>query len=165
MKNFKELDKRQVHEVESSILENWKKQNILDKTIENRKNASDWVFHDGPACVGAESVFSRVIGLFDGTDERHISVTDQVKQIVRTSGVTFRDGNDESEIGGNELIFDVIGIGKIILDLLHQFSGRTVWIQCFPQIGRPHFQVIHFSEEVLLLSEGQKRDRIEACEI
>ena len=39
--NFKELDKRPVHEVESSILENWKKQDILNKTIENRKNGED----------------------------------------------------------------------------------------------------------------------------
>ena len=37
MKNFKELDKRNVHEVETSILENWKKQDILNQTIDNRK--------------------------------------------------------------------------------------------------------------------------------
>ena len=49
MKNFKELDKRSVHEVETNILNEWKKQDILNKTIENRNGESDWVFYDGPA--------------------------------------------------------------------------------------------------------------------
>ena len=49
MKNFKELDKRDVHEVENDILATWKKQDILKKTIDNRKNDENWVFYDGPA--------------------------------------------------------------------------------------------------------------------
>ena len=49
MKNFKELDKRDVHEVENDILATWKKQDILNKTIDNRKNDENWVFYDGPA--------------------------------------------------------------------------------------------------------------------
>ena len=32
MKDFKELDKRCVHEVETSILNEWKKQNILERS-------------------------------------------------------------------------------------------------------------------------------------
>ena len=35
---FKELDKKDTYEVESGILDYWKKENILEKTIENRKN-------------------------------------------------------------------------------------------------------------------------------
>ena len=46
MKNFKELDKRKASEVEKSILENWKKEDILNETIENRKNGKNWVFYD-----------------------------------------------------------------------------------------------------------------------
>lgn len=49
MKNFKELDKRDVHEVENDILATWKEQDILNKTIDNRKNDENWVFYDGPA--------------------------------------------------------------------------------------------------------------------
>ena len=49
MKGFKELDKRSTFEVEQSILEEWKKQDILNKTIESRTGKSDWVFYDGPA--------------------------------------------------------------------------------------------------------------------
>ena len=33
MEKFRELDKRQVHEVETDILNNWKKEDILNKTI------------------------------------------------------------------------------------------------------------------------------------
>ncbi|HOP65836.1 MAG TPA: isoleucine--tRNA ligase [Bacilli bacterium] len=50
MKNFKSLDNRKVSEVEKSILDSWGGiNNILNKTIENRKNAKSFVFYDGPA--------------------------------------------------------------------------------------------------------------------
>ena len=50
MKNFKEIDKRPVDQVEESILKNWGGVNkILEETIENRKNCENFVFYDGPA--------------------------------------------------------------------------------------------------------------------
>ena len=62
---FKELDKRNVHEVEKDILKVWKEQDILTKTIENRKNNEDWVFYDGPiyanAKPGIHHVFAKTI--------------------------------------------------------------------------------------------------------
>ena len=65
MKNFEELDKRNANEVEKSILEKWKKENILEKTIENRSNGKNYVFYDGPiyanAKPGIHHVFSKTI--------------------------------------------------------------------------------------------------------
>lgn len=61
MKNFKELDKRSVHEVENSILEEWKKQDILNKTIENRSNGENWVFYDGPIYANAKPGIHHVL--------------------------------------------------------------------------------------------------------
>ena len=49
MKGFKELDKRSAFEVEQSILEEWKKQDILNKTIDSKNEKDNWVFYDGPA--------------------------------------------------------------------------------------------------------------------
>ena len=49
MKEFKELDKRKLSLVEADILKKWKEENILEKTIENRKDNDNWVFYDGPA--------------------------------------------------------------------------------------------------------------------
>ena len=49
MKGFKELDKRKSFEVEQSILEEWKKQDILNKTIDSKNDKDNWVFYDGPA--------------------------------------------------------------------------------------------------------------------
>ena len=47
---FKELDKRNVSEVEKSILESWGGINkITSRQIENRKNSENFVFYDGPA--------------------------------------------------------------------------------------------------------------------
>ncbi len=49
MKNFEELDKRNVSEVENERLEKWIKEDLLNKTIENRKENKNFVFYDGPA--------------------------------------------------------------------------------------------------------------------
>jgi isoleucyl-tRNA synthetase len=65
MEKFKELDKRDASLVEASILENWKKEDILNKTIENRKDNETWVFYDGPiyanAKPGIHHVFAKTI--------------------------------------------------------------------------------------------------------
>ena len=64
MKNFKELDKRQVHEVETDILKEWKKQDILNLTIENRKNSDNWVFYDGPATANGNPGLHHMVAKF-----------------------------------------------------------------------------------------------------
>ena len=47
---FKELDKRNVAEVENSILESWGGiNNITTKQVEKRKDSENFVFYDGPA--------------------------------------------------------------------------------------------------------------------
>ena len=46
---FAELDKEKNVIVEEKISKNWQKMNILEKTIENRKNNKEFVFYDGPA--------------------------------------------------------------------------------------------------------------------
>ena len=64
MKKFEELDKREVYEVETSILNEWKKQNILDRTIENRKNNANWVFYDGPATANGMPGLHHLVSKF-----------------------------------------------------------------------------------------------------
>lgn len=46
---FRELSKEKTSVVEGKILENWKKIDILNRTIENREGCKDFVFYDGPA--------------------------------------------------------------------------------------------------------------------
>lgn len=62
---FKELEKGKISEVEGKILTKWKEENILEKTIENRKDNETWVFYDGPiyanAKPGIHHVFSKTI--------------------------------------------------------------------------------------------------------
>ena len=62
---FKELSKNSTSVVESKISSNWKKINILDKTIENREGYEDFVFYDGPiyanAKPGIHHVFAKTI--------------------------------------------------------------------------------------------------------
>ena len=50
MKNFKNLDKRQVSEVEDSILTSWGSINrMTNRQNELRKDCPNFVFYDGPA--------------------------------------------------------------------------------------------------------------------
>ncbi len=50
MKNFKDLDKRPVSEVEESILASWQSVNAMhDKQIKVHENDKTYVFYDGPA--------------------------------------------------------------------------------------------------------------------
>ena len=62
---FKELEKKEVNKVEKEILDKWKKEDILSKTIENRKDSEDFVFYDGPiyanAKPGIHHVFAKTI--------------------------------------------------------------------------------------------------------
>ena len=46
---FKELDKRKNSDVESDLTEKFIKEDLLEQTIENRKNSENFVFYDGPA--------------------------------------------------------------------------------------------------------------------
>ena len=64
MKKFEELDKRSSYEVETSILNEWKKENILDKTIENRAGSENWVFYDGPATANGMPGLHHVVSKF-----------------------------------------------------------------------------------------------------
>ena len=50
-KIFDELSKKSVYETEQDILKEWKKENILNKTIDNRKGCENFVFYDGPQMV------------------------------------------------------------------------------------------------------------------
>lgn len=64
MKNFKELDKRDVHEVETDILNEWKKKDILNKTIANRAASENWVFYDGPATANGNPGLHHMVAKF-----------------------------------------------------------------------------------------------------
>ncbi len=46
---FEELDKRKTSEVESDLTEKFLKEDLLEETIENRKDSENFVFYDGPA--------------------------------------------------------------------------------------------------------------------
>ncbi|MBR4351159.1 MAG: isoleucine--tRNA ligase [Bacilli bacterium] len=46
---FKKLDKRENYVKEQEQVEKWKQEDILNKTIDNRKGCDNWVFYDGPA--------------------------------------------------------------------------------------------------------------------
>ena len=64
MKKFESLDKRENHELELSILDNWKKMDILKKTIENRNDRDSFVFYDGPATANGNPGLHHMVAKF-----------------------------------------------------------------------------------------------------
>ena len=58
---FRELEKGKISEVESKILAKWKEEDILNKTIENRKDNETWVFYDGPIYANAKPGIHHVL--------------------------------------------------------------------------------------------------------
>ena len=61
---FKELNKKVVNEVEDEILNEWKKQDILNKTIDNRNGKENWVFYDGPATANGMPGLHHMVAKF-----------------------------------------------------------------------------------------------------
>ena len=58
---FKKKKKGKISEVEGKILAKWKEENILEKTIENRKDNETWVFYDGPIYANAKPGIHHVL--------------------------------------------------------------------------------------------------------
>ena len=61
MKEFKQLDKRKVNEVENDILKYWKDNKIFEETIKNREGKKDFVFYDGPIYANAKPGIHHVL--------------------------------------------------------------------------------------------------------
>ena len=64
MKKFKSLEKKEVFDVEQDILKNWKKIDILNKTIDNRESSPSWVFYDGPATANGNPGLHHMVAKF-----------------------------------------------------------------------------------------------------
>jgi isoleucyl-tRNA synthetase len=64
MREFKELEKKNAFEVEQDILSKWKKEDILNKTIENRSGKENWVFYDGPATANGMPGLHHMVSKF-----------------------------------------------------------------------------------------------------
>ena len=62
---FEKLEKGSIHEVESKYVEEWRKKDILNQTINHRSGGDDFVFYDGPiyanAKPGIHHVFAKTI--------------------------------------------------------------------------------------------------------
>ena len=64
MEKFKSLSKCSVEEMETNILDSWKKMDILNKTIENRDGCKNFVFYDGPATANGHPGLHHMVAKF-----------------------------------------------------------------------------------------------------
>ncbi len=63
-KLFKELSKKSVFDNEQEILKKWQDEDILNKTIENRKDSENFVFYDGPATANGNPGIHHMVAKF-----------------------------------------------------------------------------------------------------
>ena len=63
-KLFKELSKKSEFDNEQEILKKWQDEDILNKTIENRKNSENFVFYDGPATANGNPGIHHMVAKF-----------------------------------------------------------------------------------------------------
>ncbi len=63
-KLFKELSKKSVFETEQDILKKWQEEDILKKTIDNRKDCENYVFYDGPATANGNPGVHHMVAKF-----------------------------------------------------------------------------------------------------
>ena len=64
MKEFKELSKEKASVVEKEIQKNWEEKDLLNMTIENRKDSENFVFYDGPATANGMPGLHHMVGKF-----------------------------------------------------------------------------------------------------
>ena len=64
MKNFKDLDKRNVNLVEKDIRDYWDKIDILKRSIETRDKENNFVFYDGPATANGMPGLHHMVAKF-----------------------------------------------------------------------------------------------------
>ena len=63
-KLFKELSKKSVFDNEQELLKKWQDEDILNKTIENRKDSENFVFYDGPATANGNPGIHHMVAKF-----------------------------------------------------------------------------------------------------
>ena len=61
---FKELSKEKNYKVEMETLKEWEKENIFEKSIQNRNDKPTWVFYDGPATANGNPGLHHMLAKF-----------------------------------------------------------------------------------------------------
>ena len=64
MKDFESLRNKSVEENEAELINFWKKDDILNKSIENRSKNQNYVFYDGPATANGNPGLHHMIAKF-----------------------------------------------------------------------------------------------------
>lgn len=64
MEKFKDLDKRETYLVEEEQIKKWQEEDILNKSIEIRKDCDNYVFYDGPATANGMPGLHHMVAKF-----------------------------------------------------------------------------------------------------
>ncbi len=73
---------------------------------------------DPPGGVGRELVAALVLELVDGLHQADVAFLDQVQELQAAVRVLLRDGDDEAEVGFDELGLGLLGLALAGLDVV-----------------------------------------------
>lgn len=114
------------------------------------ESPDDVAFHRGMACE---------VVLVDGVDEHAIADFQQVDEadehIVMADDVTVGDRQDDGQIGGDELIADLVSRGKMTADLFHVSDAGCAAIERGAQGLGLESQIVHADGQRLLVAAWQ----------
>ena len=88
--------------------------------LEFTGNGSGKVLHDRPGCVRAKFVAACVVEFFRSSNQRHVAVANQTKEIVVGIHVLFGNRHNQTQIGLNDFVFDRNRTFIELFDLVHQ---------------------------------------------
>ena len=123
------------------------------------------VLHDGPRGIGAEFVPPGVVKFLNGSDQRHVAVTDEVEKAVAGRDPPLRDRHHEPQIGPHDPVFDFDDLPVKPVDLVHQPGIRTIHVKFRTECRRSILEVVELPEEPHLLLTRQQRHFIEARQV
>ena len=150
-KQFRELSKKDVWENEQDILKEWKKEDILNETIENRKGKENWVFYDGPATANGKPGIHHMVAKFL-KDAFCKYKTMQGKRVLRKIGWDTHglpvEVQVEKELGFN-------GKKDIFMDFINTSNLGKYYGKTFEEYGITHVILYKNAKIRMLIDEAE----------
>ena len=92
--------------------------------LELARNGPCEILHDRPTRVRAELEATREVEFLDRSQQRHISIAHQFKEVLIWRNVPLRDRYHESQIGPRDFVLRRHGLLMQRFDLVHQARLR-----------------------------------------
>jgi hypothetical protein len=112
---------------------------------------------DRPRGVGAELVAPGEIKVIHGVQEGEVAVADSFRHVVSGSDALLHDRDDQPQVGLDDPVLQLPGLGLQSLDFIQIGGGGAIRIDSVPDSTGEALQVVHLAEQMDLLLTRQDR--------